>query len=200
MLSDMPDLIVPREDQDTHLLSLDETFLVNRFRFRGSAQIGQGGIQADFTPFNLDKFKRMQCTFALLEDDQAVKDLIAELLRLLQQLTDLAARALDVATGTGTAVVRTIIRELSGSQAFDRINEILQRLISSRDKIGHATFRVRQGQIKTAFESGTVLSSTNGGNAMFEYVTDMPAQTYNIHGKGAHYVVKLRFERYPANE
>jgi len=199
VLSDMPDLVVPQEDQDTHLLTLDETFLVNRFRFRGSAQIGQGGIQADFTPFNLDKFKRMQCTFTLLEDDQAVKDLIEELLLLLQELSDLAARALDVATGTGTTLVRTIVRELSGSNAFRRINEILQRLISSQDKIGHATFRVRQGQIKTAFESGPVLSSTSTG-AMFEYVTDMPAQTYSIRGKGAHYVVKLRFERYPANE
>jgi hypothetical protein len=199
VLSDFPNLIVPTEDQNTHLFTQEEGFLVNRFRFRGWERINQGGITGDFSPFNLDKFKRMQCTFTLLEDDQAVKDMVEELLMLLQELTDLASRAFDIATGSGTAIMRTIVRELSGSQAFRRINELLQRLITGQDKIGHATLRVTQRQIKTAFASGQVHQSSDG-EAAFEYVADMPAQTYHIRGKGAHYLVKLRFERYLPND
>lgn len=195
VLSGLEELVSPSDELNTHLLTRDETFLVNRLRFVGREDLGQGGILMNKSPFVLNDFRRMEMELGLFEDDDDVKKVIGEILNILQQLTDLAATAVQV-SGTGGTPVGAVITALQQNQAFTEIDRLIQELIDGQDKIQVRDFIVSQQNIRDAFEKEENVKSL----PEFDWVGGRPEQVKDFSGKGAHYQVYLRYERYSAAE
>lgn len=197
VLSDRPEAVKPSNENPLKL-SRRETFLVNRFVFRGVSQLGQAPILTDMAPFHLGDFMRADIRFSLFEDDSAVKKAIKRILEILQEMVELA-KPLLAATGVGGAVTATL-EMFESKEIFRRLNATLQSLISSADTIGSHDFLINAPQIKVAFETGPVRPHPpNAIPPSYEYVTDRAEQIADLYGDGAHYRVILRYERHRMN-
>lgn len=197
VLSDRPEAVKPN-NENALKLSRRETFLVNRFVFRGVTQLGQAPILTDMAPFHLGDFMRADIRFSLFEDDSAVKKAIKRILEILQEMVELA-KPLLAASGVGGAVTATL-EMFESKEIFRRLNATLQGLISSADTIGSHDFVINAPQIKAAFETGPVLPHPpNAIPPSYDYVTDRAEQIADLYGDGAHYRAILRYERHRMN-
>ena len=199
ILSDRPEAKKPAND-NAMKLKRSETFLVNRYVYRGLQQLGQAPVQMDMAPFDLDDFMRANIEFTLFEDDDDVKKAIDKILNLLQQLAALAKQVF-AATGGATQLVTATLDTFDGNQVFINLNKILQDLISSKDKIDSHDFIINAPQIKAAFDAAAGIKGYPPGASppSFEYVTDRAEQVATLQGDGAEYRAILRYERHKMN-
>jgi hypothetical protein len=199
ILSDLAELVSPADELVTHLLGSDETVIVNRLPYKGDPSLGQDKLNEAYFPFKLDDFVLFNGRLVLLEDDSEVKKKITQLFELLQELANVASATLSTVAIGGAPPITTLLETISRSDLFRRINELIQKLISSRDRIGMFNIRVTRGQIKAAFEAGPVLAHPPGAaKPSFTYVTDRPEQITNplLTGLGGRYRIKLRYSRF----
>ncbi len=200
VLSDRPEAVSPSNENELKL-TRKETFLVNRYVFRGLKRLGQPPINQDFAPFDLEDFMHANITFSLFEDDSDIKDAIEDLLDILQQLASLAQQAFTAIGGGGMQLVQATLSNFDATDAFKRLNKILQDLISSSDKINTHDFIINGPQIKAAFEDTANIKAYPPGAdpSSYDYVTDRSEQIGQLNGDGARYRVILRYERHKRN-
>lgn len=199
VLSDRPEALKPSNDNEMRL-SRNETFLVNRYAFRGNPILGQPPLNIDMATFDLDDFLHANFQFALFEDDSDVKKAIDEILKLLQQVTALGKTLFAAAGGAGPAIT-TALTMVDGQQVFVRLNSLVQSLISSSDSIAAHDFIINAPQIAAAFQTaGNIKKYPPAAEPpSYEYVTDRAEQIAELNGDGARYRAILRYERHKTN-
>ena len=199
VLSDRPEAIKPSNDNEMRL-SRNETFLVNRYAFRGNLTLGQPPISIDMAPFDLDDFLHANIQFSLFEDDSDVKKAIEEILKLLQQVTALGKTLFAAAGGVGPAIT-TALTMVDGQKVFIRLNSLVQSLISSSDSIAAHDYIINAPQIAAAFRTaGNIKKYPAAAEPpSYEYVTDRAEQIAVLNGDGARYRAILRYERHKTN-
>ena len=199
VLSDRPEAAKPANDQEMRL-SRNETFLVNRYAFRGNPVLGQPPLNIDMAPFDLDDFMRADIRFALFEDDSDIKKAIDEILKLLQQVTALG-KTLFAAAGGAAPAITTALTVVDGQQIFIRLNALVQNLISSSDLIAAHDYIINASQIAAAFRATGDIKKypPNADPPSYEYVTDRAEQVAPLNGEGAEYRAILRYERHKLN-